>query len=60
MFDLNEVEKAAQDEIRKEQSEKAKGKIKEHLRKIAQARQVVTNLEAEYEVLKREIGADVG
>lgn len=55
MFDIKAAEKAAREEIAKEQSEGAKTKIKAHLRKIAQAREIVANLEREYEVLLRTI-----
>jgi hypothetical protein len=57
MFDIKTVEAEAKAEIAKERGEKAKGKIKESLRKIAQARQIVTNLEAEHAVLLADIGS---
>jgi len=60
MFDVKAAEAEAQKEVAEEQSKAAKGKIiKSHLIKIA-AEQVVANLRREYEVLLREIGADVG
>ena len=60
MFDVKAAEAEAQKEVAEEQSKAAKGKIKSHLIKIAAAEQVVANLRREYEVLLREIGADVG
>lgn len=58
MFDIKAVEKEAQAEIAKERGEAAKKKIKDKLRQIAAARQVVTNLEGEYKLLLAEIGTD--
>lgn len=59
MFDIKAVEKEAQAEIAKERGEAAKKKIKDKLRQIAAAKQVVTNLQGEYELLLQEIGTDV-
>lgn len=58
MFDIKAAEAEAKKEIAKEQSDKAKTKIKAHLGKIAAANEVVANLQREYEVLLREIGSD--
>lgn len=59
MFDIKKAEEEARKEIAEEQSKAAKGKIKGHLQKITAAKQVVANLEREYEVMLREIGSDV-
>lgn len=59
MLDIKQAEKEARAEINKELVEAAKGKIKAKLRQIAQAKQVVVNLENEYALLLREIGSDV-
>jgi len=56
MFDINQVEKDAKAELVKERGEAAKKKIKEKLRQIATARQVVANLEGEYELMLKDIG----
>jgi hypothetical protein len=58
MLDITEVEKQAREELAKEQGEKAKSKIKDKLKQISAARQIVANLEHEYEVLLREIGSE--
>ena len=58
MFDINDVQKQAEAEIAKEAADKAKGKIKDHLKRIASAKAVVANLEREYQVLLAEIGSD--
>lgn len=57
MFDVKKIEETARLELAKEQGEKAKTQIKSQLQKIAAARSVVSNLERDYEVLLREIGA---
>ena len=56
MFDVNEVQKQAEAEIAAEQSAAAKSRIKNHLLKLAAARKVVANLEAEYQVILADIG----
>jgi len=56
MFDVTKAQKEAEAEIAEEALKAAKGKIKDHLKRLAAARAVVTNLEREYEVLLREIG----
>lgn len=58
MFDVSAAQKQAQEELAKEASDKAKGKIKEHLKKIASAKAIVANLEREYEVILKEIGSE--
>ena len=45
----------AENEIRKENADKAKAKIKEKLIQIKNAEKVLTNLKNEYELLKKEI-----
>lgn len=59
MFDISAVEAEAKKEIAEESAKAAKAKIKGKLHQIAAARSVVSNLEREYEVLLREVGADV-
>lgn len=58
MFDIKAVEAEARIEIQEERAKAAKGKIKESLRRIAQAKAVVANLEREHDVLLSEIGSD--
>jgi len=57
MFDIKQVEEEARKELADEKSTAAKSKIKAHLAKIAAAKKVVANLEEEYQVLLRDIGA---
>ena len=57
MFDVKAVREEAEREIAAEAAEKAKFAIKAKLKAIGAARAVVANLEREYEVLLREIGA---
>jgi len=57
MFDIKQVEEEARKELAEEKSVAAKSKIKAHLAKIAAAKKVVANLEEEYQVLLRDIGA---
>lgn len=52
-----DIKQQAEAEVRKEQSEKAKEKLKGLLRKIDQAKEVVANLNREYEVALAEIEA---
>ena len=56
MFDVKKVEEEARAEVAKEAAERAKGKIKDSLKKIAAAKAVVVNLEAEHEILLKTIG----
>jgi len=56
MFDINEVEKEAREEIRVEQAEKAKEQIKGKLAAIAKAEKVVSTLKKDYDLLLLEIG----
>jgi len=58
MFDIKSVEADAKKELAEEQGKVAKGKIKDHLKKLSNARLVVANLEREYEVLLQEIGSE--
>lgn len=58
MFDINAVEKEAKAELAKDRADKAKGRIKEKLRQIAAAEQIVTNLKGEYTLLLKDIGTD--
>lgn len=55
VFDIKAAQAEAEKEIAQEETNEAKGKIKAHLRKLAQARAVVANLEHEYEVLLRSL-----
>lgn len=57
MFDIKKAEAEAREEVAKEAQEAAKAQIKAKLKSIEQARRVVANLEREYEVLLREVGA---
>lgn len=59
MFDIKKVEEEARKEVNEEQTKAAKEKIKSHLKRLASARQVVSNLEFEYKVLLEEIGGTV-
>ena len=59
MFDINEIERQAKAEVAEEQGKAAKVAIKKKLAAISAARAVVANLEREYEVLLREVAADV-
>lgn len=58
MVEVKSIQQEAEFELREEQSKIAKGKIKDHLRKIGAAKAVLANLEREYEVILREIGSD--
>lgn len=59
MFDIKQVEKDAQAEFAKERADNAKKKLVAKLKTLADARQVVLNLENEYAVLLRDIGSQV-
>lgn len=56
MFDIKKVEAEAAQELATEKATAAKGKIKDSLKKIAQAERVVQNLKDEHAVLLRDIG----
>lgn len=58
MFDVKKIQAEAEKEISEAQAVAAKGKIKDHLKRIAAARAVVANLERDYQVLLAEIGSD--
>lgn len=58
MFDVKKAQAEAEKEIAEDQAKIAKGKIKDHLKRISTAKAVVANLEREYEVMLREIGAE--
>jgi hypothetical protein len=57
LLDIKKVQEEAEAEVAKEEASKAKESIKAHLKKIAAARAVVSNLEREYEVLLRTVAA---
>jgi hypothetical protein len=57
MFDIKKVEAEAAAEIAAEKATAAKAKIKAKLKQIADAQRIVSNLEDEYGVLLRDIGA---
>ncbi len=56
MLDVNEVKKQAESEIREEQCNSAKERIKVLLRKKSQAQQVVANVERELNDAYAELG----
>jgi Skp family chaperone for outer membrane proteins len=56
MIDVSRVRKEAEDEIRKEQEEAAKNKLKALLRKKNQAQQVIINIEREIADCYAELG----
>lgn len=56
LIDVKKVEEDAKAEVQKEAAEKAKGKIKQSLQKIASAEEVLSNCKREHEVLLRTIG----
>jgi hypothetical protein len=56
MIDIKKVQEEAQAEITEERTKKAKEKIKDLLRKKAQAEQVVKNIERELTDLYAQIG----
>lgn len=56
MLDLNKVKSEAEAEVREEQMKKAKESIKALLRKLAQAKEVVANIERELNDAYAEIG----
>lgn len=57
MFDIKKVEAEAQSELAAEKATAAKSKIKAKLKQIADAQRIVSNLQDEYGVLLRDIGA---
>lgn len=59
MFDVNQIEKEAQEELSKEMGAQAKLKIKASLRTIAMAEKALLNARNEHAVLMRDICADV-
>ena len=59
MFDINEVEKQARQEVQEEQKSKAIEKMKTAIKKLSAARAVVRNIEREIEELKVTIAEDV-
>lgn len=59
MFDIIAVEKEAKAEIAADRAQTAKKKIKDKLRQISAAEQVVSNLRGEYALLLKDIGSDV-
>jgi hypothetical protein len=59
MFDIKQVQADAEKEIADERSKRAKDKIKDKLREIDKAKKIVANLQNEYEILLKDIGADV-
>jgi hypothetical protein len=58
MFDVNAIEKEAQEELAKEMGAQAKTKIKASLRTIAMAEKALLNARNEHAVLMRDIGSD--
>lgn len=58
MFDVNAIEKEAQEELSKEMGAAAKTKIKASLRAIAMAEKTLLNLRNEHAVLMRDIGSE--
>jgi hypothetical protein len=56
VFDINEVEKAAQDEIRKEKIEKAKKALMAQMRIVENAKQVLRGEELKLADIKAQIG----
>jgi hypothetical protein len=56
LVDIKKAQEDAATELAEEAATKAKSEIKGSLRKIAQAKAVVANLEREHEVLLRTIG----
>lgn len=58
VIDVTGVEAEAKAELQEEAAKAAKGRLKDHLRKLSQARAVVANLEREYEVLLKTIALD--
>jgi hypothetical protein len=51
MFDIKQVIKEAEDEVREDQMAAAKKQIKQSLRTIAAAKEVLANAEREHQVL---------
>lgn len=56
MFDIKKVAEDAQKEINDEKADKAKALIKDKMRAIAKAEQVVSNLKRELDDLYADIG----
>lgn len=57
-FDIKAAENEARAELAAEHAKEAKAKIKGSLAKIAAARKIVANLEAEHAALMRDIGSE--
>lgn len=55
MMDIKKVQEEAKKEYQKERADRAKLRIKAKMKEIADAKQVVKNLEREYEDLLEEI-----
>jgi hypothetical protein len=51
MFDIKQVIKEAEDEVREDRMAAAKKRVKQSLRTIASAEEVLTNAKREHEVL---------
>jgi hypothetical protein len=57
---IGDILKEAQAEINEETAKEVKAKIKTQLKKIAAAKQVVTNLEVEYKALVAQLSVELG
>ena len=57
MFDIKSVEAEALQELNDEKAKAAKSKIKDSLKKIANAEAILRNLRDEHAVLLRDIGS---
>ncbi len=57
MFDIKKLEAEAVTELATERATAAKSKIKTSLKRIADAKAIVRNLEDEHSMLLRDIGA---
>lgn len=57
-INIRRIEQEAFDELSDERSAAAKVKIKAKIQELERARKIVANLEAEYELLLKDLGSD--